>query len=81
MIECGFHEWLSGAKRTNDPAGDLVDDMRRDRRVNPLFPIDFPNLRFLQAYLIERGACDGAFFAARVVWRRFARWLAREAKP
>jgi hypothetical protein len=65
-----FGEWLERARVTDDPEGDLIDDIRRDR--NP--PPQFPTLEAMQRYLQSRNACQQAIEAAPIVWRRYRRW-------
>ena len=70
--------WLEAARRTDDPAGDLIADMRRDFERNPAdFPRLFPSITAMRAYLRAKGACHEAMRAVPVVWRRYAKWLDR----
>jgi hypothetical protein len=65
--------WLEKSHITDDPAGDLMSDMRRD----PTLPTFFRNIREMRAYLVSRGACPEALQALPVVWRRYSSWLMR----
>jgi hypothetical protein len=64
-------EWLAKTRTTDDPAGDLIEDMRRDPRLPPLFP----NINSMRIYLQTSGACREALQAVPIVWRRYKRWL------
>jgi hypothetical protein len=66
-------EWLHYARRTDDPAGDLIADMARDRDLPPLFR----NIGHMRSYLQQEGACREALDAVPVVWRRYNGWLTR----
>jgi hypothetical protein len=69
----GFIDWaISKAKRTDDAAGDLIEDLRRDQRVNGKLK-DFTSRQKFVSYLQDHGACDGAIDAANKVWARFER--------
>jgi hypothetical protein len=65
--------FLAHARVTDDPAGDLIKDMRRDKTLPPLFG----SIKEMREYLHRRGACLGALEAVPVVWRRYSTWLAR----
>jgi hypothetical protein len=65
--------WLAAARSTNDPAGDLIADMRRESDVPPLFA----NIREMRSYLRKKGACAEAMAAVSIVWRRYRNWLDR----
>jgi hypothetical protein len=65
--------WLAKSRITDDPAGDLMADMRRDAALPPLFR----NIREMRAYLVSRGGCPEALQAIPVVWRRYSSWLMR----
>jgi uncharacterized protein YozE (UPF0346 family) len=68
-----FNEWVMQARVTNDPAGDLIDDMRADQKL----PSIFHSIGELRRYLILKNACRGALVAVPVVWRRYRHWLDR----
>jgi hypothetical protein len=65
--------WLAAARNTDDPAGDLIADMRRD----PALPGLFSNVGEMRSYLQRKGACAEALAALPVVWRRYRHWLDR----
>jgi hypothetical protein len=52
---------------TDDPPGDLIDDLRRD----PRKPADIPSRAELRRYLRLRRACREALRTVPAVWRRF----------
>ena len=64
-------DWLTAARVTDDPAGDLIADMRRDKTIPSLFG----NIREMRSHLRLRGACPEALAAVPVVWRRYKSWL------
>jgi hypothetical protein len=66
-------EWLYYARRTDDPAGDLIADLARDRDLPPLFR----NIDHMRSFLQQRMACREALDAVPIVWRRYNRWLTR----
>lgn len=68
-----FSVWLDLAKVTDDPAGDLIADIRRD----PRFPRHVSSEQSLKRAL-PITACDGAAKAVPQVWRRYTQW--REAR-
>src|SRR6266446_5954487 len=65
--------WVAKARITDDPAGDLIADMRRD----PALPGLFPNIQAMRDHLRRRGACREALAAVPVVWRRYRNWMDR----
>lgn len=68
--------WLDAARKTDDPAGDLIEDMRNDYHGDPaIFPSLFPNIDAMRAFLIRRHACIEALAAVKIVWRRYKSWL------
>jgi len=67
-----FRDWVMRAKITDDPAGDLIGDIRRDTRLW-CRPLDIHSAAELRAHLRFRSACDGALKAAGTVWRRYER--------
>jgi hypothetical protein len=64
---CDFLDWLAVATVTDDPPGDLIDDLRRDTRK----PADIPSRAELRRYLRLRRACREALRTVPAVWRRF----------
>jgi hypothetical protein len=62
-----FLAWLAVASVTDDPAGDLIDDLRRD----PRKPADIASRAALRSYLVSRRACREALRTVPAVWRRF----------
>ena len=74
-----FKTWLYRAVLTDDPAGDLIGDMRMVDEVGrrPV-PFDqFKSLEALRGYLRWEGACREAIEAAAPVWRRYRIWQNR----
>ena len=70
--------WLKHARTTDDPAGDLIADMRHEVRRDPAsIPRLFGNVGEMRGYLRQQGACREALDAVPVVWRRYSSWLAR----
>jgi hypothetical protein len=70
-----MRRWLAVRRVTDDAAGDLIADLKRDMRSNP---DEFPRLltiRTMRAHLLSRDACIGALEAAPTVWRRYQQWL------
>jgi hypothetical protein len=71
-LSVSFRAWLRRAQITDDAAGDLIGDMRRDA--------DLPGVKSLtelQRYLAGRS--DGnelVLDAADKVWRRYVEWAA-----
>jgi len=61
--------WLFRTDQTDDPAGDLIDDMRQDRDL----PTTFASLEAMQDYLRSRRACPEAIAASEGLWRRYCR--------
>src|SRR5215831_2001367 len=52
-----FRKWITTvARRTDNPAGDFVEDARDDTRLRE----DFKSLEDLRCHLMRRGACQGA---------------------
>jgi hypothetical protein len=58
--------WLKVARATDDPEGDLIEDMRRDKNLPRLFS----NIGQMRSYLRQKRACQGALNAIPRVWRR-----------
>jgi hypothetical protein len=67
-------QWLAHARITDDPAGDLIADMRREQETMPSL---FKNIREMRAYLVSRRACPEALEAVSTVWRRYSSWIMR----
>lgn len=65
--------FLAKARCTEDPAGDLIADMRRDANVPRLFA----SIGEMRDYLVSRSACREALEAVPVVWRRYRGFLDR----
>lgn len=65
--------WLAAARATDDPAGDLIGDMRGDLTIPHLFA----SIEDMRGYLRCRGACVEALAAVPTVWRRYRRWMDR----
>jgi hypothetical protein len=62
-----FLDWLATAPVTDDPVGDLVDDLRRDTRK----PVDIESPEALRRYLRSRRACREALAVVAAVWSRY----------
>jgi hypothetical protein len=69
----GFNDWLKVARVTDDPAGDLIGDMKGDRT----FPAVVRGRAPLARYLSSQGACAEAKEALSVVWARYRRWRSK----
>jgi hypothetical protein len=67
-------DWLERARITDDPAGDLIADMKADRNL-PLRNVT--SFGALRSYLISKNACHEAIKAARIVCRRYRNWQDR----
>lgn len=63
-----FSKWIEHAEITDDPAGDLIGDLKTANRSAPL-PIRGP--RTLIGFLERNGACRAAIDVAPKVWERF----------
>ena len=62
--------WVKTARITDDPAGDLIQDMQGD--VKGYQNGELPNaIGELEEYLLYRRACQGALEALPEVWRRY----------
>jgi len=68
-----WKRWLSRARITDNPIGDLIADMRRDRKA----PASFAGIRDLRSYL-ARGSASKA--AVDGMWRRFKLWQQEERR-
>ena len=68
-----FTAWLLRQTDRADPIGDLASDVTRD----PDWPARSKSLNRLLAYLVGRGACDGAIAALRAAWEEWQE-VARE---
>ena len=70
-----FYHWLEVAKRTDDPAGDFVEDARRDP------PPNYSNFNELRRWIEHKCHYDPAVIAAASeAWVRYKHWLKRQAK-
>jgi hypothetical protein len=65
--------WLVRARITDDPEGDLIDDMRSELRRH-ILPGSFSTENDLRGYLAGRGACREALAAVPGVGRRYCRY-------
>jgi hypothetical protein len=66
--------WLQRARITDTIEGDLIEDMRRDPSVPPLFA----NINELRRYVaFKSGGYSGVMAAVPGVWRRYQQWLDR----
>jgi hypothetical protein len=72
--------WLSRARATDDPEGDLIADMRSELRRGVDVPALFPNMASMRHYLRDRGACPEALAAVPGVWRRYRSWVDRNCR-
>jgi YozE SAM-like fold len=63
--------WLAVTRITEDPAGDLIADMRTD----PNIPHLFSSRDAMRDYVRSKGACRQALAAVPIVWRRYKSWL------
>jgi hypothetical protein len=68
--DLSFSEWLAAATITDDPIGDLIDDLRRDGRRSS----NFSSCADLRRFLREHRACREALRVAPAVWRRYQAW-------
>jgi hypothetical protein len=59
-----FRSYVLSRKTRDSLVGDFIGDAQRDRT----FP-DVATWPELRGYLWQRDACEGAFEAARIVWR------------
>lgn len=71
------HVWLTRARITDDPEGDLIEDMRSDMRLGVPIPRLFANAEEMHCYLVSRGACSEALACVPRVWRRYRQWMDR----
>jgi hypothetical protein len=67
--------WLRRVRITDDPAGDLIGDMRQQMLSGFELPRVFANIGAMRAYLRDRGASSQALDAVPEVWSRYRRWL------
>lgn len=76
-----FEAWLRATRATDDGAGDLIGDLKRDRDL----PWRVATLHDLREHLYDAGACDGAMVVLPKAWERYERWrdeaLARSPEP
>jgi hypothetical protein len=66
-----FSDWIGKARISDDAAGDLISDLKRD----PTTPAMFLSMRAMRVFVEGRGGCEGAINAVPIVWSRFSRWL------
>ena len=66
---CGFEAWLRSTEVTDDPEGDLIEDLLKEISLPPI-----TTCRKLRAFLADRGACREAISVASSVWRRYRRF-------
>jgi hypothetical protein len=64
-----FLDWLAHAHISDDPIGDLIADLQRDRRT----PASISSCAALRRYLRSRRACRAALHAAPKVWHQYRR--------
>jgi hypothetical protein len=69
--------WLSCARVTDNPEGDLIADMRAELRRGADMPGSFRNIVEMRGYLRSRGACREVLAAVPGVWRRYRNWVDR----
>jgi hypothetical protein len=65
-----FREFLDRADTRDNPRGDIILDMRADRRFHPEH---IRGWQQLQSYLYKRGASYQAHQAAERLWREYER--------
>jgi hypothetical protein len=73
MAESITKRFVSSARITDDPVGDLIADMRRD----PNLPRLFPNIKAVREYLRQKNASPAAVAAVPIFWRRFNQFITR----
>jgi hypothetical protein len=66
-------QWLAASQITDNPAGDLIADMRSDQQL----PDFFRSRSQMENYLMRRGACQAALDVVPEVWRRYRNWVDR----
>jgi uncharacterized protein YozE (UPF0346 family) len=66
-----FFEYLIERIPTNDPVGDLAEDMRRDGAR----PEHIRTIANLRRHLLTKNACPEAFDAADAAWREYGKLL------
>jgi uncharacterized protein YozE (UPF0346 family) len=64
-----FYEFVIARPYTDNPAGDLADDIRADRT----FPRGVATKQELVSHLTQRSASTAALTAANELWREFVR--------
>lgn len=69
-----FRNWLRRARLPDTPELDFRNDALGDKR----FP-DPSSWDELEGYLASRHACHQAVTAGEKVWKRYVRWLKRQA--
>lgn len=67
-----FEHFIKSARKTDDAAGDLIGDMRRDYLETELMPY-FTTADSVRLHLLPRSACDGAMAAVDAVFARYQR--------
>jgi hypothetical protein len=74
QIRAPFNEWFAQAPTTprRGPPDDLIADLKVDDTCPPIY-----SLADLREYLERCNACWECIAAARPVWQRYERWLAR----
>jgi len=70
-----FSDFLKQAKVTDNPTGDLIGDLKLDRTR----PDDFASPARLRGHMHLRSACPEALRMVPAVWKRYQRWVARQA--
>ena len=65
-----FRAFVTTARQTDDPTGDLIGDLRDDR----LLPDNFKTTDELRALMRLRWACPEAHAAVPEVWKRYRAW-------
>jgi hypothetical protein len=70
-------EFLKRARLTNDPAGDLVADMRVAMECRKNVPSLFCSKREMEDYVRREGGCDKAIEACSDLWPRYRRFVDR----
>jgi hypothetical protein len=76
-----FNDWVMRARITDNPAGDLIGDIQRDKRRWKRAGIDQPpvikSVGELRSYLHRQGACSAAVETVPAVWKRFQNSMRR----
>ncbi len=75
MVKNEWQIWLESTRRTDDPAGDFIEDARIDSRM----PSEFESWQSLKVYLKLQGVIDREVVAAAAsAWKRFERWKLKQ---